>query len=307
VIEKQKTEIDAGLLEELRQRAREQSRTEGELLEAIARRYLVVAPGAPTASGNSSRRWSVADAKRASNRSPRTRRWSSPTRSCTPWGRNVGKGGSPRVPLDPGVLVSAAISVNGPFISVPTPIPCASVGVESDGPLDHRFRAFSRPDHTPPCEHHGPVPVAAPLWGREASVRGPCWRGHNRPSRHRRVHHQNADGAGEPSRGALSDAGERPRIELRCRRPRTGRSPRSGPSRRQNRVSKAKGCPADSRSSGKRRRSSPARTPRAEKRPADKRRDRRSPGHERGSDRRLSASNEAATGVTGGFRDGPLN
>jgi hypothetical protein len=44
VAEKQRAEIDAGLLEELRQRARDQSRTEGELLEAIVRRYLVVAP-----------------------------------------------------------------------------------------------------------------------------------------------------------------------------------------------------------------------------------------------------------------------
>jgi predicted metallo-beta-lactamase superfamily hydrolase len=44
VAEKQKTEIDAGLLEELRHRAREQSRTEGELLEEIVRRYLVLAP-----------------------------------------------------------------------------------------------------------------------------------------------------------------------------------------------------------------------------------------------------------------------
>lgn len=42
--EKQKTEIDAGLLEELRRRAREQSRTEGELLEEIVRRYLVLTP-----------------------------------------------------------------------------------------------------------------------------------------------------------------------------------------------------------------------------------------------------------------------
>jgi DNA transposition AAA+ family ATPase len=42
--EKQRTEIDAGLLEELRDRAREQSRTEGELLEEIIRSYLVMAP-----------------------------------------------------------------------------------------------------------------------------------------------------------------------------------------------------------------------------------------------------------------------
>lgn len=42
--EKQRTEIDAGLLEELRNRAHEQSRTEGELLEEIVRSYLVVAP-----------------------------------------------------------------------------------------------------------------------------------------------------------------------------------------------------------------------------------------------------------------------
>ncbi len=42
--EKQQTEIDSGLLEELRTRAREQSRTEGELLEEIVRSYLVLAP-----------------------------------------------------------------------------------------------------------------------------------------------------------------------------------------------------------------------------------------------------------------------
>jgi hypothetical protein len=42
--EKQQLEIDAGLLEELRARAREQSRTEGELLEEIMRSYLVLAP-----------------------------------------------------------------------------------------------------------------------------------------------------------------------------------------------------------------------------------------------------------------------
>jgi hypothetical protein len=42
--EKQLTEIDAGLLEELRARAHEQSRTEGELLEEIVRSYLVLAP-----------------------------------------------------------------------------------------------------------------------------------------------------------------------------------------------------------------------------------------------------------------------
>ncbi len=44
VAEKQKIEIDVGLLEELRRRACEQSRTEGELLEEIVRRYLVLAP-----------------------------------------------------------------------------------------------------------------------------------------------------------------------------------------------------------------------------------------------------------------------
>ncbi len=42
--EKQLTEIDAGLLEELRAIAHEQSRTEGELLEEIIRSYLVLAP-----------------------------------------------------------------------------------------------------------------------------------------------------------------------------------------------------------------------------------------------------------------------
>jgi len=41
---KQRTEIDAGLLEELRSRAREQDRAEGELLEEIVRSYLVLAP-----------------------------------------------------------------------------------------------------------------------------------------------------------------------------------------------------------------------------------------------------------------------
>jgi hypothetical protein len=44
MVEKQRTEIDAGLLEELRERAREQHRTEGELLEEIVRSYLVLAP-----------------------------------------------------------------------------------------------------------------------------------------------------------------------------------------------------------------------------------------------------------------------
>jgi hypothetical protein len=44
MVEKQRTEIDAGLLEELRAKAREQSRTEGELLEEIGRSYLVLAP-----------------------------------------------------------------------------------------------------------------------------------------------------------------------------------------------------------------------------------------------------------------------
>jgi hypothetical protein len=42
--EKQRTEIDAGLLKELRARAHEQSRTESELLEEIIRSYLVLAP-----------------------------------------------------------------------------------------------------------------------------------------------------------------------------------------------------------------------------------------------------------------------
>jgi hypothetical protein len=42
--EKQRTEIDAGLPEELRARAHEQSRTEGELLEEIVRSHLVLAP-----------------------------------------------------------------------------------------------------------------------------------------------------------------------------------------------------------------------------------------------------------------------
>lgn len=40
--EKQKTEIDAGLLEELRRRAKELGRPEGELLEEAVRRYLLV-------------------------------------------------------------------------------------------------------------------------------------------------------------------------------------------------------------------------------------------------------------------------
>jgi hypothetical protein len=42
--EKQRTFIDAALLKELRARAHEQSRTEGELLEEIVRSYLVLAP-----------------------------------------------------------------------------------------------------------------------------------------------------------------------------------------------------------------------------------------------------------------------
>ena len=42
--EKQRTEIDAGLLEELRAKAHQQSRTESELLEEIIRSYLILAP-----------------------------------------------------------------------------------------------------------------------------------------------------------------------------------------------------------------------------------------------------------------------
>lgn len=48
--EKQKTEIDAGLLEELRRRAEEQGREEGELLEEAVRRYLLAL--APRRSGS---------------------------------------------------------------------------------------------------------------------------------------------------------------------------------------------------------------------------------------------------------------
>lgn len=48
--EKQKTEIDAGLLEELRRRAEEQGRPEGELLEEAVRRYLLAL--APRRSGS---------------------------------------------------------------------------------------------------------------------------------------------------------------------------------------------------------------------------------------------------------------
>lgn len=44
MVEKQRTEIDAGLLQELRDRARQQSRTENELLEEIVRSYLVAVP-----------------------------------------------------------------------------------------------------------------------------------------------------------------------------------------------------------------------------------------------------------------------
>ncbi len=43
--DKQRIEIDAGLLQELRAKAREQGRTEGELLEEIIRVYLVLVPG----------------------------------------------------------------------------------------------------------------------------------------------------------------------------------------------------------------------------------------------------------------------
>ena len=39
--EKQRTEIDAGLLEELRRVAREQDRREDEVLEEAVRRYLI--------------------------------------------------------------------------------------------------------------------------------------------------------------------------------------------------------------------------------------------------------------------------
>jgi hypothetical protein len=42
--EKRRIEIDAGLLEQRRARAHEQSRTEGELLEEIVLSYLVLAP-----------------------------------------------------------------------------------------------------------------------------------------------------------------------------------------------------------------------------------------------------------------------
>ena len=42
--EKQRMFIDAGLLEELRAKANQQSRTESELLEEIIRSYLVLAP-----------------------------------------------------------------------------------------------------------------------------------------------------------------------------------------------------------------------------------------------------------------------
>jgi hypothetical protein len=42
--EKQRTEIDAGLLEELRAKAHQQSQTESELLEEIIRSYLILAP-----------------------------------------------------------------------------------------------------------------------------------------------------------------------------------------------------------------------------------------------------------------------
>ena len=44
MVEKQRTEIDAGLLEELRAKAHQQSRTESELLEEIIRSYLILAP-----------------------------------------------------------------------------------------------------------------------------------------------------------------------------------------------------------------------------------------------------------------------
>lgn len=42
--EKQRAEIDAWLFQQLRAKAREQSRTEGELLKEIVRSYLVLAP-----------------------------------------------------------------------------------------------------------------------------------------------------------------------------------------------------------------------------------------------------------------------
>jgi hypothetical protein len=49
--EKQRTFIDAGLLEELRARAHQQSLTEGEPLEEIVRSYLVLAPRRSTSLG----------------------------------------------------------------------------------------------------------------------------------------------------------------------------------------------------------------------------------------------------------------
>ena len=82
--EKQRTEIDAGLLEELRARAHEQSRTEGELLEEIVRSYLVLAPRRSESLSDFLTAWSVAVGRRASRSSPRTRRLVSPTKSCTP-------------------------------------------------------------------------------------------------------------------------------------------------------------------------------------------------------------------------------
>lgn len=42
--EKQRTEIDAGLMKELRSLAHQQNRTESEVLEEIVRSYLVAAP-----------------------------------------------------------------------------------------------------------------------------------------------------------------------------------------------------------------------------------------------------------------------
>jgi hypothetical protein len=71
--EKQRMEIDAGLLEELRARARERSRTEGELLEENVRTTSSWRQGDRTAWAISSKVSSVVVGREASSPSPRKR------------------------------------------------------------------------------------------------------------------------------------------------------------------------------------------------------------------------------------------
>ncbi len=57
MVEKQKTEINAELLEELRRRAREQGRPEGDLLDEAVRRYLKLYSGSLAELFEEAERW----------------------------------------------------------------------------------------------------------------------------------------------------------------------------------------------------------------------------------------------------------